>query len=113
TANNGDTAQAAVVLTVVTSSLPPVANAGPDISLTLPTNSFTITGTGSDSDGSVASYLWTKVSGPSATLGGTTTSRLALSNLVEGTYVFALRVTDNSGATAEDRVNVVIHPPKV
>lgn len=113
TASNGETAQDDVVLTVVQTNLPPVANAGPDISLTLPTNSFTITGTGSDSDGSVASYLWTKVSGPSATLGGTTTSRLALSNLVEGTYVFAFRVTDNSGATAEDRVTVVVNPPEV
>ncbi len=113
TASNGETAYDDVVVTVVQTNLPPVANAGPDISITLPTNSVTINGLGSDADGSIASYAWSKVSGPSASLAGTTTSNLTLTNLVEGTYVFALRVTDNGGATAEDRVTVVVNPAAV
>ena len=48
----------------------PTANAGNNITLTLPTNSTTLTGSGSDADGTIASYAWSRVSGPTTfTLG--------------------------------------------
>ncbi len=47
---------------------PPTANAGTDQTMTLPIDSITLTGSGNDSDGTIASYLWTKISGPSATI---------------------------------------------
>lgn len=85
----------------------PVANAGQDKNLTLPTNSTSLSGSGSDADGSIANYLWSQVSGPStATLGGQTGPILSISGLVAGTYVFRLTVTDNGGAKASDDVNV-------
>ena len=55
---------------------PPVVDAGVDKTLTLPTNSVQLTATASDSDGSIASYAWTKVSGPGATLTGVSSSQL-------------------------------------
>jgi hypothetical protein len=37
----------------------------PMINITLPTNSTTLSGTGADADGWMASYQWRKISGPS------------------------------------------------
>lgn len=92
----------------------PVANAGADKEITLPTNTVSITGTGTDTDGTIKSYAWVAKSGPNATLAGTATATLALSNLLEGTYTFQLTATDNSGATATDEVQLKVHAaPKV
>ncbi|MCR6642601.1 MAG: PA14 domain-containing protein [Sporocytophaga sp.] len=88
----------------------PIANAGADKSITLPSNSLTLTGTGTDSDGTIASYAWTKVSGGTATLANANTATISLSGLVAGTYVFRLTVTDNNGATGSDDVTVVVNP---
>src|SRR6185369_10394595 len=68
----------------------PIVSAGADISLTSPISTTTITGTATDTDGTIASYSWVKVSGPAATLTGATTAVLQLSGLVAGTYVFQL-----------------------
>jgi hypothetical protein len=91
----------------------PVANAGPDKLVKLPSTGVTIVGGGTDADGTIASYLWTKISGPALTLLNANSSRLKVENLVSGTAVFRLRVTDNSGATAEDDVTVKFNYPPV
>ncbi|MGN6532524.1 MAG: PKD domain-containing protein, partial [Ginsengibacter sp.] len=44
----------------------PSATAGSNQTITLPTNTVTLNGSGNDSDGTIASYQWTKVSGPSS-----------------------------------------------
>jgi predicted esterase len=88
----------------------PTANAGSDKTITLPTASLTLSGSASDSDGSIAAKSWTKVSGPAATLTNTTSLNLQLSALVEGSYTFRLTVTDNDGATASDDVKVTVNP---
>ncbi len=88
----------------------PIANAGPDKEITLPTNSTTLDGSGSsDSDGTIASYVWTMVSGPSDVNPDDVVSP-NITGLVEGTYVFELTVTDNQGATATDRVTITVSP---
>jgi hypothetical protein len=87
----------------------PIANAGSDRAITLPTNTITQIGSGSDADGTIVAYLWTQVSGPSlATIASSSSATSAFNNLVAGTYVFNLRVTDNSGATANDQFSVVV-----
>src|SRR5688572_33102254 len=74
----------------------PAANAGNNIILTLPTNSTTLTGNGTDGDGTIASYAWSRVSGPATfALGSANAATTTLNNLVQGTYVFRLTVTDN------------------
>ncbi len=92
----------------------PTANAGADKAITLPANSVSLTGSGTDTDGSIASYNWSKISGPSSftitTPGAAATS---VSNLAEGTYTFRLTVTDNGGATATDDVQVVVNAAPV
>ncbi|WP_224998551.1 PA14 domain-containing protein [Cesiribacter sp. SM1] len=86
----------------------PVVSAGSDKSVTLPTNSITLSGTASDADGSIASTTWTKVSGPSASMSGASTLSLKLSSLLEGTYNFRLTAKDNAGATKTDDVVLTV-----
>ncbi|WP_299397240.1 putative Ig domain-containing protein [uncultured Gelidibacter sp.] len=87
----------------------PIANAGEDQDLILPTNSVVMNGSGSDPDGGAVSYMWSQISGPNtSTLSGDTTADLTVSNLIEGDYVFRLTVTDDEGATAFDEVTVSV-----
>ncbi len=88
----------------------PIANAGANIVITLPVNSTTLNGTATDADGTIAGYAWTRVSGPATyTFGTAGAATTTLTGLVQGTYVFRLTVTDNSGATATDDVNVTVN----
>lgn len=93
-----------------TSNQPPVANAGVDQSIQLPTNTVTLSGSGTDPDGSIAAYEWVKVSGPAATIFSPTSASTTVNNLVEGTYIFQLTVTDNNGATGADQVTIIVTP---
>jgi hypothetical protein len=106
-----DTVQVTVNAAAAAPNLAPAANAGLDINVTLPTNSVILSGSGTDPDGTIASYQWSKIAGPSqynfvsATLAQTT-----VNNLAEGTYQFELTVTDNLGKTAKDTVQVIVNP---
>ena len=111
TDNGGATATDDVTVTV--NSAPnqaPVANAGANRTITLPTNSASLTGSGTDADGTIAGYLWTQVSGPSAsTLSATNTAAITVSNLLVGVYTYRLRVTDNDGAIDTDDITVTVN----
>ncbi|MBL0181180.1 MAG: T9SS type A sorting domain-containing protein [Chitinophagaceae bacterium] len=92
------------------SNIPPTANAGPDQTITLPTNSVTLAGSGTDPDGSVTAYLWTKISGPAAgTITSPATAGTTVTGLVAGVYKFELRVTDNAGAFGRDTMQVTVN----
>jgi hypothetical protein len=92
---------------------PPVANAGADINLVLPSSSVIITGSGTDPDGTVVSYVWTQQSGPSAAISGANTPVLSLSSLVQGSYVFRLTVIDNNGTSSYDDMSLLVSSPIV
>jgi oligosaccharide reducing-end xylanase len=69
----------------------------------------TLTGSGTDDDGTIVAYEWTQTSGLSATIvspNSATTDIEGLSN--EGVYEFQLTVTDDSAATASDAVSVSV-----
>ena len=89
----------------------PVANAGSDQTITAPTNSVNLDGTASyDPDGTIAAYDWTFVSGPgAATISNSNTPTPAISGLIPGQYVFQLSVTDNSGGSYSDQVNITVN----
>lgn len=91
----------------------PVANAGEDVVMTLPQNATTLHGTGSDADGSVVGYKWTKISGPAITLPISNTPDVVLSKLIAGTYVFKLEVWDNMNYTSlPDQVTLTVNYPE-
>lgn len=89
---------------------PPIANAGIDKAITLPTSSVQLSGTGVDSDGLIATYTWSKVSGGVAVISSPSSATTNVSGLVQGEYVFSLTVKDNGGLTATDDVKVIVNP---
>jgi hypothetical protein len=114
TDNSGATASDDINITVnsATNQLP-TANAGADQIITLPANSVNLTGSGTDPDGSISTYAWTKVSGTGGTITSTSSPSTTVTGLTQGNYTFRLIVTDNSGATASDDVNVTVNAAPV
>ncbi|MEM7106862.1 MAG: gliding motility-associated C-terminal domain-containing protein [Bacteroidota bacterium] len=88
---------------------PPIANAGPDVLLTLPDDFTTLMGSGSDADGTIVGYVWESISGPGGTFGDLLQQNLLISDLLEGIYEFQLTVEDNLGLTATDNVRVIVN----
>jgi hypothetical protein len=90
---------------------PPVANAGADQSITLPTSQVTVDGSASsDPDGTITTYLWTKISGPATfTITDPSSVSTTITGLVVGTYVFRLTVTDNDSATDTDDITITVN----
>jgi hypothetical protein len=91
----------------------PIADAGPSKAITLPNDSETVIGSGTDNDGKIVAYLWSQVSGPGSALivnpGSATTD---IEDLAEGSYVFQLMVTDDKGATGVDTTTIIVsHAP--
>ncbi len=90
----------------------PVANAGTDQTIILPTNTIDLNGSGSsDPDNNIASYSWTKISGPpSYNIADANAVQTQVTNLVEGIYQFELKVTDAGALTSEDTVRIIVNP---
>ena len=111
TDNDGATGKDTIVITVLPPNQPPVVNAGDDKIITLPVNSVTLSGSASDTDGSIASYLWNKVDGPDQfSILSPDQNQTTISNLVKGVYQFELKVTDNEGAITTDTVMITVFP---
>ncbi|MBN8790284.1 MAG: T9SS type A sorting domain-containing protein [Terrimonas sp.] len=86
-----------------------VANGGGVIQL--PTNSKTLSGTASTPapGSSIASYYWSKVSGPSSyTIANPNAAETVFSNLAEGVYVFRLTITDKNGLSSTADAKIVV-----
>ncbi|MES9941157.1 MAG: choice-of-anchor Q domain-containing protein [Candidatus Thiodiazotropha sp. 6PLUC2] len=90
----------------------PEANAGIDQTV-VSLQDVTLTGSGSDSDGSVDRYQWTQLSGSAVNLsGGDTAIATFNAPAVVATEIleFMLTVTDDDGETSSDSINVTINP---
>lgn len=86
----------------------PTANANADQTKYLSSaTKTTIYGSATD-DGSIASYRWTKIAGPTATLYGVDTKTLTVSSLRAGTYYFRLTVKDTAGNSDSDYVRIIV-----
>jgi len=86
----------------------PIADSGLDRYLILPENSTSLSGSGTDGDGTIVAYHWDKISGPLVTLSGVDTATLVLSELMEGSYQFRLTVTDNDNHEDTDDCLVIV-----
>lgn len=93
----------------------PIANAGLDKTIPLANNSITLNGSGTDPDGSISEYLWTKILGPGYTqITSPDSATTGVSGLPEGLHHFELTVTDNEGAKSKDTLQVIVNPdPKI
>lgn len=89
-------------------NVPPVSKAGNDFTITLPAL-VTLRGSGTDTDGTISGYSWSRISGPTSfTFENQFAASTNVTNLVAGTYTFRLTVTDNKGSTAYDDVIVIV-----
>ncbi len=91
-------------------NVPPTADAGEDITVRRG-EVVTLTGVGTDTDGTIASYRWTG-SGIDSNIEYATTASFDFdtSNKIVGDIYLTLTVTDNDGATAIDDVKITILP---
>lgn len=90
---------------------PPVANAGTDQTITLTTNETNLNGSKStDADNNITSYTWTKISGPSTvTIADSTEVSTGVTEFMQGTYEFELKVTDAYGLFSKDTVVILVN----
>jgi hypothetical protein len=111
TDNNGATGSDTMQVTVnAAANIAPVANAGADKTITLPTNGVTLTGSGTDANGTITNFFWTKISGPSAgAITNASNASTPVTGLVQGVYKFEIVVTDNNGATGSDTMQVTVN----
>ena len=92
--------------------------AGPTVTTSVSTtaragNVVALTGTATDSDGTISSTLWTQVSGPTVTIetpSALTTRFVAPAVTANTAVVLRLTATDNSGFTGQSEVTITIQP---
>ena len=113
TDDDGATATDNVSITVAALDVnsPPNADAGDDQSVAF-SATVNLSGSGTDSDGTIASFAWTQVSGTTISInnaGSATASFTAPSTA--GEIVLQLMVTDNEGETATDTVSITVVAP--
>src|SRR5215203_3808240 len=90
---------------------PPVADAGNDTIVRLPVDSVLLNGSlSTDPDGTITTYNWTKIKGPSSsTILKPNLQKAMVKALSTGTYQFELTVTDDGGLSARDTVQVIVN----
>lgn len=110
TNSNGltDTHETTVNIGAFSSNLAPIVNAGNDQQIYTPSTSTTLTGSATDNDGNIVSYLWTKDSGPSCTIVSPSSNTTSVTGLSVGVYVFRLTAVDNSSLSSYDTVTVTV-----
>jgi len=103
-----------IVDSVLTSNHRPIANAGVDQIISLPTNTVNLDGSGStDPDNNIISYAWTKVSGPSSfNIANANATQTQGTNLVQGIYQLELKVTDAVGLFSKDTMQILVNVPE-
>lgn len=92
-------------------NVPPTANAGVDQTGIAPGATVALSGSDSDSDGTVATRAWTQLSGASVALSGAATANASFtapSDPAGWTGTFRYTVTDNAGATGFDDVSITV-----
>ncbi len=84
-------------------NLPPEANAGPDLNVYI-NQTITITGSGTDSDGTIVSYVWNDDSNNQLA----STASFNYTPTSEGTKTLTLTVTDDDGETTSDSMILTV-----
>jgi uncharacterized protein YkwD len=86
----------------------PTANAGANQTVQ-PGDNVSITGSGSDSDGSIVAWSWTQISGTQVSLSGADSQQVGFTAPESaGDIRLRLTVTDNDGASDSDDVTITV-----
>jgi lysophospholipase L1-like esterase len=92
-------------------NLPPRADAGPEQAVDELTF-VSLSGSGTDSDGTIISYAWSQIGVPTVTITNADTAHATFTapEVTEDTILtFRLTVTDNKGAEASDEVTITVN----
>ncbi len=91
-------------------NLIPVTSAGNSQVFPNSTTAFSLTGSATDPDGTVASVAWTRLSGPNTpTFVSPSSLTTSVTGAIPGLYTFKLTATDNMGATASANTTVRVN----
>ncbi len=95
---------------VLPNNRPPIANAGMDQIIVLPTNNGILDGSLShDPDNNISAYLWSKVSGPSSYyITRPNEIQTQVLSLSKGVYQFELKIRDAAGSINADTVTIAV-----
>jgi hypothetical protein len=97
----------------LTADLPPVAIAGMDIYVNMPSSSAVLKGSAYDANEDPMTILWTQVSGPNtATFNDAAIAQPTVSGLILGQYTFRMTLTA-AGKTDYDEVTVFVGEPNI
>lgn len=97
-----------VIVTVDNANQLPVANAGSSM-VAMVGETITLDGSASyDPDGDPISYVWSQTGGTSVSLSASNTARPSFSEVMEGVYVFELRVYDGHDTSSPSTVTVTV-----
>ncbi len=99
----------------ITVNATPLAKAGVDGVITVPASSYTVNGSASsDPDGTITSYKWTKIAGPTSyVITNSVAASTSITSLTAGTYTFRLTVKDNRNGTAYDDMLIIVNRPPI
>ena len=125
TDNNGASSTNIAITNVLVKNvnIPPIANAGTNQTVNENTTGVRLDGSKSfDRDGTIVSYKWQQIAGPTVTLSSpdsASTTFTAPLVAADTTLTFKLIVTDNDGASSSATTNVLVknviinvnHPP--
>jgi hypothetical protein len=86
-------------------------NAGTNQTITLPTNSVTLSAANSTvTNSTISSYAWTQVSGPNtSTITNGKTVTATASNLIAGTYTFQVAIKDAKADSCSSTVQITVN----
>jgi hypothetical protein len=112
--NNGKSSNGSMTVTVEpdVTKAPPTVSAGPNLTVTLPTNSATLKGSATGHNGAVVnSYFWMFVTGPAwVKFSNEWAPTTTVSGLAAGTYVFELSASDNNDETSTSTMTLIVKP---
>lgn len=87
----------------------PKVNAGTAQTIQQPAQNFTLTGSATSTNGPIAGYLWSLVSGPNVpVIQSPGKPSTLVTNFVTGKYLFQLMAIDSAGLTGLDTVSVTL-----
>ena len=112
--NSGASSYSEFTITVVTagSNANPTVTASANQTITLPSSSVSIAQSATDSDGSIVSYAWSKLSG-SGTITNSATATTTVTGLDKGVTVLEARATDNDDGIGRDTMYITVEPETV
>lgn len=108
--SDGNTGSDSVVIRAKNIIVPPQVDAGADFTVNENSQAL-LNGVASDTDGTIVSYRWKQIAGPTVNLLNANSAQASFTTpyvTSDTQYIFELLVTDNNGATAVDTVNVTV-----